>query len=460
MAVEKNQLIELEIDSLSSEGSGVGRWQGQAIFVPLTAPGDRVQVKIGKAAKTYAYGILQKVLKPSPVRTEPDCPVYRPCGGCQLRHITYAAELEQKQKIVQDCFSRLGGLDAPVLPILPSPLVEEYRNKVQFPVQPGPDGRPQIGFFAPRSHRLVPCGNCRLQPGLLNEIAAEICRLMEVFSISCYDEASHTGLVRHIYLRQGWHSGQVLVCLVVNGRRLPGQAEFCAALQQKFPSIASIVLNVNTQKTNVITGRECITLAGSGWIEDTLCGVPVRLGPLSFYQVNTPAAEQLYAAARQFAQLQPTDTLLDLYCGMGTIGLSMYADCARLIGVEVVDEAVASARRNAAAMGAENARFLCADAGQAAEKLLAEGLRPDVVVLDPPRKGCDMATLSAVVRMGPRRIVMVSCNPATAARDAKILGQEGYRTVQIQPADLFPRTKHVETIVLLTKTEVHAPAMP
>lgn len=451
MAVEKNQLIELQIDSLSSEGSGVGRWQGQAIFVPLTAPGDRVQVKIGKATKTYAYGILQKVLEPSPVRVEADCPVYRPCGGCQLRHITYAAELEQKQKIVQDCFSRLGGLEAPVLPILPSPLVDEYRNKVQFPVQPGPDGKPQIGFYAPRSHRLVPCGSCRLQPALLNEIAAEICRLMEVFSISCYDEASHTGLIRHIYLRRGWHSGQVLVCLVANGRKLPGQAEFCAALQRKFPAVTSIVLNVNTQKTNVITGRECIPLAGSGWIEDTMCGVPVRLGPLSFYQVNTPAAEQLYAAARKFAALQPADTLLDLYCGMGTIGLSMYADCARLIGVEVVDEAVASARRNAAAMGADNARFLCADAGQAAEKLLAEGLRPDVVVLDPPRKGCDMATLSAVVRMAPRRIVMVSCNPATAARDAKILAQEGYRTVKIQPADLFPRTKHVETIVQLCR---------
>ncbi len=272
-----------------------------------------------------------------------------------------------------------------------------------------------------------------------------------------YDEQSGKGLVRHIFLRRGAHSGQIMVCLVCTRAKLPHAEQLCTALRGQFPAISTILLNVNAKNTNVILGSENHILYGPGYIEDTLCGVPVRLGPLSFYQVNTLAAERLYGVAAQYAQLTPDDTLLDLYCGMGTIGLSMAEQCRELIGVEIVPEAIESAKANAARMGeavAAKSRFFCADAGQAATQLAAEGLHPDIVMLDPPRKGCDEATLSAVVRMAPRRVVYVSCNPATAARDAAWLEKNGYHTEKVQPVDLFPRTKHCETVVLLSKGEV------
>ena len=450
----KNTLARLTIESLSSDGSGVGRLDGKAVFVPATAPGDDATVKIVKDMGRYAFGIVEELHIPGPGHIQPDCPVYRPCGGCCFRHLDYETEAHAKEGFVVDAFRRLGGFDAlPVLPLLTGPLTDRYRNKVQFPVGYDKDGNVTFGFYAGRSHRLVPCRDCLLQPKSLNDIAAAVCAFLQAHRIPLYNEEAHRGLVRHIFLRQGWHSGQVLLCLVVNGRNLPDSERFCAELTAQFPQIKTIVLNVNRQKTNVITGEECIPLFGAGYIEDTMCGVPVKLGPLSFYQVNTPAAERLYAVAREFAGLQPTDTLLDLYCGMGTIGLSMADDCGALVGVEIVPEAVESAKANAA-MGVQNARFLCADAGQAAAQLAAEGLSPQVICLDPPRKGCDAATLDAVLAMAPRRVVMVSCNAATAARDCRYLADRGYRPVKVQPVDLFPRTKHVETVVLLSKGEI------
>ena len=451
MAVSKNQLVEVWIESITSEGNDVGKYDGQAIFVPLTAPQEKVQVRIAKTAKKYAYAILENIIEPSKSRIETDCAVYRPCGGCQLRHLTYEEELKQKEVITADCFSRIGKIQPPVLPILPSPILTHYRNKVQFPVQKTADGKVRIGFFAARSHRIVASENCLLQPQILNNIAQEFCKLMEKYGISAYDELSHTGLVRHIYLRTGWHSGEVLLCLVLNGTQLPHGEEICNHLHAQFPKLKSIVVNINTEKTNVITGKKCFTLTGTGIINDTMCEVPVEIGPLSFYQINTPAAEQLYRIAAEFAQLKPTDILLDLYCGMGTIGLSMIHQCAQLIGVEVIPEAVESAKRNAAKMKANNASFICADAGEAATRLAEKGLNPNVVLLDPPRKGCDYATLSAIIKMSPERIVMISCNPATAARDTKYLIENGYLVEKIQPADLFPRTKHIETLVLLSQ---------
>lgn len=448
----KNTLARLTIESLSSDGSGVGRLDGKAVFVPATAPGDDATVKIVKDMGRYAFGIVEELHVPGPGHIQPDCPVYRPCGGCCFRHLDYETEAHAKEGFVVDAFRRLGGFESlPVLPLLTGPLTDRYRNKVQFPVGYDKDGNVTFGFYAGRSHRLVPCRDCLLQPKALNDIAAAVCAFLQAHRIPLYNEEAHRGLVRHIFLRQGWHSGQVLLCLVVNGRSLPDSEPFCAELTAQFPQIKTIVLNVNRQKTNVITGEECIPLFGAGYIEDTMCGVPVKLGPLSFYQVNTPAAERLYAVAREFASLQPTDTLLDLYCGMGTIGLSMADDCGALVGVEIVPEAVESAKANAAAMGVQNARFLCADAGQAAAQLAAEGLSPQVICLDPPRKGCDAATLDAVLTMAPRRVVMVSCNAATAARDCRYLADRGYRPVKVQPVDLFPRTKHVETVVLLSQ---------
>ena len=457
MPLQKNQILTLRIERLSSDGSGVAHSaDGEAVFVPGTAPGDEARVRIVKDCGRYAFGILDELLTPSPDRIPVDCPVAGPCGGCCLRHLDYAAELRAKQESVLDAFRRIGGLEVPVLDILPSPEVDRYRNKVQFPVGVDKNGVPCIGFYAGRTHRIVPCPDCKLQPSVLNEIGNALCAFFAQQGIRPYDEQSGKGLVRHIFLRRGAHSGQIMVCLVCTRAKLPHAEQLCTALRGQFPAISTILLNVNAKNTNVILGSENHILYGPGYIEDTLCGVPVRLGPLSFYQVNTLAAERLYGVAAQYAQLTPDDALLDLYCGMGTIGLSMAEQCRELIGVEIVPEAIESAKANAARMGeavAAKSRFFCADAGQAATQLAAEGLHPDIVMLDPPRKGCDEATLSAVVRMAPRRVVYVSCNPATAARDAAWLEQNGYHAEKVQPVDLFPRTKHVEACVCYTRVD-------
>ena len=458
MPLQKNQILTLCIERLSSDGSGVAHSpDGETVFVPGAAPGDEADVRIVKDCKRYAFGILDHLRTPSPDRIPVDCAVAGPCGGCSLRHLDYTAELRAKQENVTDAFRRIGGLDVPVLDICPSPEVDRYRNKVQFPVGLDKDGNPCIGFYAGRTHRIVPCPDCKLQPGVLNDIGNALCRFFAENGIQPYNEETGRGLVRHIFLRRGAHSGQIMVCLVCTRPNFPHAEALCTRLREQFTDIATILLNVNSKNTNVILGTETHTLYGPGYIEDTLCGVPVQLGPLSFYQVNTLAAERLYGIAAQYAQLTPDDLLLDLYCGMGTIGLSMVDHCRELVGVEIVPEAIESAKANAARMGdavAAKSCFFCADAGQAATRLAAEGLHPDVVMLDPPRKGCDEATLSAVVRMAPRRVVYVSCNPATAARDAAWLEQNGYHAEKVQPVDLFPRTKHCECVIALSKGEI------
>ena len=458
MPLQKNQILTLRIERLSSDGNGVAHSpDGETVFVPGAAPGDEADVRIVKDCKRYAFGILDHLRTPSPDRIPVDCAVAGPCGGCSLRHLDYTAELRAKQENVTDAFRRIGGLDVPVLDICPSPEVDRYRNKVQFPVGLDKNGNPCIGFYAGRTHRIVPCPDCKLQPGVLNDIGNALCRFFAENGIQPYNEETGRGLVRHIFLRRGAHSGQIMVCLVCTRPNFPHADTLCTRLREQFADISTILLNVNSKNTNVILGTETHTLYGPGYIEDTLCGVPVQLGPLSFYQVNTLAAERLYGIAAQYAQLTPDDLLLDLYCGMGTIGLSMVDHCRELVGVEIVPEAIESAKANAARMGdavAAKSCFFCADAGQAATRLAAEGLHPDVVMLDPPRKGCDEATLSAVVRMAPRRVVYVSCNPATAARDAAWLEQNGYHAEKVQPVDLFPRTKHCECVIALSKGEI------
>lgn len=452
MAFSKNQILTLEIESLSSDGNGVAHCEGQAIFIPGTAPGDTARVRIVKPMKTYAFGRLEKLLAPGPDRIEPDCPVAGPCGGCGLRHISYEAECRAKTRFVQDAFARLGKLDTPVLPVLGAPEENRYRNKVQLPVGRDGNGHLTTGFFAGRSHRIIACPDCRLQPEWMNRLAVRACALLEQAGASAYEEESHTGLVRHLFLRQGWHSGQRLLCFVLNGKSLPREQFLCETLRQEF-DLTTVLVNENTACTNVILGPNTRTVLGPGVIEDTLAGVALRMGVHEFYQVNTPAAEVLYARARAYAALQPEDFLLDLYCGMGTIGLSMLPDCRRLLGVEIVPQAVTGARETAARLGLspEKADFRCQDAGAAAAQLAAEGARPDVIVVDPPRKGCDAATLQAIEQMAPRTLVMVSCNAATAARDTRWLTEHGYCATEVQPVDLFPRTRHVECVVRLVR---------
>ncbi|MBQ8514153.1 MAG: 23S rRNA (uracil(1939)-C(5))-methyltransferase RlmD [Ruminococcus sp.] len=449
--MQKNEIYTVTIEDLTAEGSGVCRVDGMTVFVPETAVGDVLEMKIVKVLKRYSFGIPVKILTPSPDRMEPDCKHHCPCGGCTFRHIRYENELELKAKIVQDAFQRLGKLSPEFLPILGCDTRIRYRNKAQYPVAADKDGKLICGFYAKRSHRIVPVEDCLLQPERFGRVVKAILRYAEEKKISAYDEVNNTGILRHIYLREGHYSGELMVCLVVRKsveRELKG---LIPRLTEEFPQIKSIVMNVNPEKTNVILGRRTVTLYGSDTITDTMCGNEVSISPLSFYQVNTPQAERLYGVAKEFAALTGTERLLDLYCGAGTIGLSMADAAGSVLGVEVIPEAVENARENASRNGIRNAQFLCGDAGEIAARLAAEQMLPDVIVADPPRKGCDAQTIDAICRMNPERVVMVSCNPATAARDCALLCQRQYQIVKVQPVDLFPGTGHVECVVLLSR---------
>ncbi|MBQ8194449.1 MAG: 23S rRNA (uracil(1939)-C(5))-methyltransferase RlmD [Oscillospiraceae bacterium] len=447
--MEKNDVIRLEITALTNEGSGVGRHDGMAVFVPFTAVGDIISCRVVKVLKSYAYGRVEELLTPSVDRIQNDCPVFGRCGGCSFRHIDYNAELAAKEGFVRDAFSRIGGLSPEMLPICGSEAQYGYRNKLQMPLSRDKDGCAVCGFFSERSHNVIPVEECLLQPKEFADITAFVMEQVKTLRISIYNEAKHEGVLRHIFLRRGHYSGEVCLCLVAR-RKTPELARLAKSVMSKFPQIKGVMLNINKEKTNVILGDEEIVLCGSAVISDTMCGNTVELSPRSFYQVNTPAAENLYRQAAEFAE-PCGKTVLDLYCGAGTIGLSMANESKNVIGAEIVPEAVENAKANAARNGHANAEFICADAGQAAKALAEQGLKPDVIVLDPPRKGCDEATLSACVEMSPERIVMISCNAATAARDCKWLGEHGYKAVKLRAFDLFPRTTHVECVVLLER---------
>lgn len=447
---KKNELIPMEITGMTHEGSGVGHLEGMAVFVPGAAVGDTLLVRIVKVNKSYCFGRLEQILTPSPDRILPDCPVSSRCGGCVFRHVNYAAELRYKGQFVQQNLRRIAGIALECEPAEPSPRAEGYRNKAQYPVR-AQNGTLCAGFFAPRSHAVVDCHECRLQPPVFSRLLNTILRFCEENGIPAYDEGAGTGLLRHVYLRQGAHSKEMMVCLICNGQVFPKAEELIKVLRETAPETVSVLLNVNRENTNVILGRDTHTLFGKAAIEDTMCGLRFSLSPHAFYQVNTEAAERLYAIAAEYAALTGRERVLDLYCGVGTIGLSMASQAKEIIGVEIVPQAVENAASNAAANGITNARFFCADAGEAASRLAGEGNSPDVVVLDPPRKGCDAKTLEAVARMGPERIVYISCNSATFSRDCAALLPMGYELRRCRPVDLFPRTAHVETVCLLSK---------
>ncbi len=450
MTVGKNSEIELEIESLSAEGSGVGHFDGLAVFVAGGVPGDRLLVHIIKAKKTYAIGKIMRCIRPSASRIASDCPVFPRCGGCAFRTMTYETEAAEKKRRVEEAFHRLAHMDIACEEILTG-APARYRNKAQYPVAVSEQGEIQIGFYAPRTRRVIDCTDCCLQPAEFRVIAEAFRAFLQEFRISVYDAERGKGLVRHLYLRKGYASGEIMVCVVLNGKTLPHSDALVEQLCTLNPHITSIVLNQNTQKTAVILGTECTVLWGAPQITDTLCGVSVRLSPLSFYQVNHDMAERLYRKAAEFADLDGSETVLDLYCGTGTIGLSMASRAKRIIGAEIVPAAVADARENARRNGIENAEFFCGDAKEAAARFREEGVAPDVVILDPPRKGCDEAVLCTVAEMRPQKIVYVSCDPATLARDAARLAVLGYRTDRLCAADLFPRTHHVESVALMVK---------
>ncbi len=449
--LEKNQICSAEITGITSEGSGVCRINGMAVFVPETAVGDKLEIRIVKVLKNYAYGIIEHISEPSPDRTDFLCPQYKKCGGCVFRHLTYEAECKVKDNIVSDAFRRIGGLDIETDTFISADTTERYRNKAQYPLAVQ-DGQAVCGFYAPRSHRVIPIEDCLLQPEVFSEIIRVCLEFINQNRLSVYDENTHSGILRHIYIRQGAHSGQIMVCFVVRKDYSRQLDKLAHILHHMFGEIESIVMNINPDNTNVILGNKWLSLYGSDTITDTMCGNKILISPPSFYQVNTVQAEKLYAKALEYAAPAPTDILADLYCGMGTIGLSMADNVQSVIGVEIVPEAVEDAKRNADINKIHNAEFHCGDAGEVFEKLRKNGCSPDIIVVDPPRKGCSEQTLRNIVSAAPRKVVMISCNPSTAARDVKWLTENGYTAQKVCGADLFPRTRHVECVVLMSKS--------
>ena len=445
-ALEKNQIHTVTIDGYSSEGLGVCRVEGQVVFVHGALQGEVCAVQILKVLKRTAFARVAEVAEPSPERRVPDCPHFPACGGCQLRHMSYEEELRFKRRKVEDALGRIGGVENVLEEMIGSGETLRYRNKSQFPV----DGAGRIGFYRARSHQVIPAADCLLQSEAANAAAETVGRYMERYQVPGYDETARRGLIRHVYVRTN-AAGQALVCLVVNGRALPEEGALSDMLRESCPGIVGVVLNCNTADTNVVLGREYRTLWGAGELTDTLCGHRFALSPAAFYQVNRAQAERLYGKALEYAGLAGTETVLELYCGAGTITLTMAPHARRVLGAEIVPEAVANARRNAADNGIGNAEFFLGDAGAVAERLAAERLHAHVVVVDPPRKGLGEEVVAAIARIGPERVVYVSCDCATLARDVQRFRAAGYALRRAAAVDLFPRTTHVECAALLVR---------
>ena len=448
----KNQIYEATDTAYTAEGQGIAHVEGCAVFLPNAVAGERVRLRIEHPRKTWAAGKIVEILEKSPHRVNRECPVAKLCGGCDFWHMDYEEETRLKAERVKTCLNRLGGENLTEVPILAAPTCYGYRNKAQYPVS-SKKGRAYAGVFRAGTHDVVENQRCLILPEQTDNVKDTVMDYVNQYRVPAYDETTHTGLLRHIYVRRGAVSGQILVCLVCNGEKLPKVDALIARLE-KIPGFTTLVLSVNTKKGNAVLGDKFITLCGPGYIEDTLCGLNFRLSPRSFYQVNHHQAQRLYEAAISQAEITKNDTVLDLYCGVGTITLAMAGAAGKVIGVEVIPQAVEDARDNAKRNGIENAEFFCGDAGAAALALEKNGVKPVVVVVDPPRKGLNADTIEALHRMAPRRIVYVSCDPATLARDVALLKDRGYTLASATAADLFPRCSHVESIVCLRREKV------
>ena len=454
--LKKNDIITIAIEDITNLGFGVGKYMGAVIFVSGAVTGDEVECKIIKAASSYYVGRVERFIKRSDIRC-PDRCANTHCRACAYREISYEAELKIKEGIIRSAFLKEGLSDITVLPTVPSPRLTEYRNKAQYPISNTKGGDYVIGFYAPKSHTVCEAADCPMAPRIFGDILEALREFFKKHSITVYDETTESGLLRHIYLRRSEESGEVLLTLVINGDTLPHADELIKALPIRFPELCGILLNVNRDATNVILGDTFKTLYGRDYIIDTLAGAKLKITAPSFYQVNHGTATNIYSEARRLAALMPTDTLLDLYCGAGSIGLSMANDAGELIGIEIIDSAVECARYNAKLCGKTNAKFYTGDAGCAeallanAERELGRKISPDVVILDPPRAGCDEALLRYVSALSPKRIIYISCNPTTLARDVRRMKDLGYSTNEVKGYDMFPLTGHVESVVCLTR---------
>ena len=455
LPVEKNQTYTMSITDIGTNGEGIGRIDGYTVFVEGALPEEVIKVLIVKTKKHFGYGKLLEILEPSPHRVTPACPVAAKCGGCQLQHLSYEGQLAFKTKKVKDHLERIGGFSG--ISVGYAKGMEEpwrYRNKAQFPVG-GKTVEPEIGFYAKRSHRIIDTPVCMLQNEVNDRIVKIIRAFLAEYEIPLYDETIHRGLVRHILTRMGRRTGEIMVCLVVNGRKLP----HCDVLVERLREIegmTSIVLNVNTDQTNVILGTEVHVLWGKETIRDYIGDVQFEISPLSFYQVNPLQTQVLYQTALDFAELEGNETVLDLYCGIGTISLFFAQKAKHVFGVEIVPEAIADAKRNAALNGMNNADFAVGAAEDVIPRLYEEkGITADVVVVDPPRKGCDSVLLDTIAAISPKKVVYVSCDSATLARDLAYLCPKGYTIEKVQVVDMFPHTVHVETVVLLSHNKTN-----
>lgn len=444
-ALEKNNIYTARIEGYSSEGLGIARIDGQVVFVHGAVRGELCRVLVMKVLKNAAFGKVTELLEPSPERREPDCPYYGRCGGCDFRHLSYREELWAKRQRVQDALTRLGGSDVEVEEILGAADPLYYRNKSQYPVSAG-----KVGFYRARTHDVVDIERCLIQKPQADAAAAALRDYMRDFAVPSYDEKTGRGLLRHLYVRTN-RRGESLVCVLANGERLPHEEELVGRLRRAVPDCVGVVLGVNTRRGNTILGERYRTLWGADTLEDELCGLTFRLSVPSFYQVNRDQAEVLYRKAVEYAGLTGGELVVDLYCGAGTITQVMAGGAGRVIGAEIVPEAIEDARENARRNGIENVEFFCGDAAQLAADFAGRGLRPDVICVDPPRKGLAPEVIAAAAQMAPQRVVYVSCDPGTLGRDVKCFAEYGYRVQRAAACDLFPGTRHVETVCLLSK---------
>ena len=447
--LKKNEIHTVRIEGYADGGAGVARIGGRVVFVSGALRGEQVRALILKVNKSVAFAKTAEILEPSPHRVTPDCPYFPRCGGCTYRHMDYEEELWLKRQRVQDALRRIGGCDVTVEGILGAADTLRYRNKSIWPVSPAG----AVGFYRARSHEVVDAAHCLLVHPAAEAAADALRRWMARYRVPGYDETTGEGLIRHLFVRNN-AAGATLLCVAANADALPRERELVETRRAACPDAAGVVLNTNTRRTNVVLGETYRALWGADRLEDTLCGLRLRLSVPSFYQVNRDQCERLYAEAAEFAALTGRETLLDLYCGAGTIGLSMARQAKRVVGAEVVPEAVEDARENAARNGIGNAEFFCGDATAVAEKLAKDGLRPDVVTVDPPRKGLAEETVRSVADMAPQRVVYVSCDPATLGRDVKRFAALGYIASRAVAVDMFPRADHVETVALLSKRDL------
>ncbi|MBU8906412.1 23S rRNA (uracil(1939)-C(5))-methyltransferase RlmD [Desertibacillus haloalkaliphilus] len=447
--VQKNEMVDVVFEDLTHEGAAVAKIDGYALFVPKGLPGERAKVKVVKVNKGYGFGRLIEITESSEHRATPPCPIFEQCGGCQLQHLDYEGQLKQKRKQVSNVLERIGKLeDVTVHETLGMSDPWRYRNKAQVPVAER-EGGLVAGFYQERSHRIIDMESCLIQQEENDQVVQTVKAIANRYHIRAYDEQKHRGTLRHVVTRYGHKTGELMVVLVTKGKELPNKKNVINDIRQALPNVKSIVQNVNNKRTNVIFGEETTVLWGEEYIYDYIGEIKFAISARSFYQVNPEQTKVLYDKALEYAKLTGKETVIDAYCGIGTISLFLAQRARHVYGVEIVPEAIADAKRNAKLNHIENADFAVGEAEKVMPWWYSQGIRPDVIVVDPPRKGCDEALLETIIKMKPERVVYVSCNPATLARDLKVLEEGGYKTKEVQPVDMFPHTTHVENVAVL-----------